>query len=455
MASLAGILQKMGYRVTGSDQNVYPPMSTQLQELGIQILEGYRAENLQPRPDAVIIGNVITRANPEAQECLTSGIAYSSLAETLGAIAIADRDSYVIAGTHGKTTTTSIMAWVQEQLGMNPGFLVGGIPLNFSRSFQEPIGKTFVIEGDEYDTAFFDKVPKFNHYKPRFVILTSIEFDHVDIYKDLSSVAQAFRGLVERIPSDGALIYKKGDKNIDGILSYCRAKAVSYGIEALSDEKPDYEARNIRFDEEGFHYSVVFGEKVLVEISSTLFGNMNVLNTLSVVTMAHLRGWDLVQVAQAIRSFKGVKRRQEILGEPRGVLVIEDFAHHPTAVDFTLQAVRQRFLNRKIWAVFEPRSATSRRKVFQNEYQQAFSQADEVIISEPFDKNKLGEDALSVTELVTAMNAKGLRARGFDNVEKIISTINTEASSGDIVVIMSNGAFGGIYNKLLSALGMG
>ncbi len=449
MASLAGLLKDRGYKVTGSDSNPYPPMSTQIENLGITILKGYKAGNLNPKPDFVIVGNVISAGNEEAQELMKLGIPYTSLPKAMGEQIIENRESVVITGTHGKTTTTSLMTWVCDQCGYKPGFLIGGVPKNFSLSFRNPVGNYFVIEGDEYDTAFFDKVPKFVHYKPKHVVLTSIEFDHADIYKDLEHVKSAFAKLMELIPPQGTLVYWAQDPHIPELSKRCRAQTkLSYGLGAA-----DVKAKVVSVNEKGSVFNVMFKGENLGDFKVAMTGDYNILNATSVVAMAVSLGWDLKKVKSAMETFEGVKRRQEVLGEPGGVLIIEDFAHHPTAVRETIKGIKNKYQGRKVFAVFEPRSATSRRKVFQKDYVEAFLPADEIILAMAFDQSKIdAENRFSSEELVGDLKKQNKEAHCFEDVQKIVSYIEEKAHKGDLVLIMSNGGFDGIYGKLINAL---
>ncbi len=454
MASLAGLLKEKGFKVTGSDSNPYPPMSTQLEKLGIHIMKGYKAENLSHNPDLVIVGNVISKNNLEAETLLQSNIPYTSLPKAIGEWVIEDRDSIVISGTHGKTTTTSLMSWVAKECGIKPGFLVGGIPKNFSYSFAIPQGNFFIIEGDEYDTAFFDKVPKFVHYKPKHVILTSVEFDHADIYENLDDVKSAFRKLISLIPENGTLIYNQKDQNIKSILESFSPgelkvkKKFSYGI-----MKADYISKLAVQDESGSTFQMFNGPIFLGEFFIPLHGEYNILNATSVVAMAHVLDWNLEQVRMALAGFLGIKRRQEIIGEPNKITIIEDFAHHPTAVLETVRAVQNRFEGRKVFSVFEPRSATSRRKVFQKDYVNAFRGANEVIVAEAYDQVKINdEDRFSSQELVENLTSEKILAHSFKNADAIVDYLVVTARPKDVILIMSNGAFDGIYSKLLQKL---
>lgn len=450
MASLAGLLKDLGYHVTGSDSNPYPPMSTQIEAMGIKIQTPYKAENLNPKPNFVIVGNVISATNVEAQQMNTLQISYCSLPEAMGELIIADKKSFVISGTHGKTTTTSLLSWVAENCGQQPGFLIGGIPKNFSQSFRNPKGGSFVIEGDEYDTAYFDKVPKFIHYKPQFVILTSVEFDHADIYKDFAAVKDAFLKLAALVPVEGSFIYWGDDQNVAEIAKKTKAKNLfSYGFNQTSD----YRVQVIE-QKDGFTlFSMFFKNEKLGDFRTIMTGNYNILNAAAAIAQAHVQQWDFSSVQKALSTFTGVKRRQEILGEPQGILIIEDFAHHPTAVKETVKGIQARYSGRKVFSIFEPRSATSRRKIFQKDYVEAFGFADEIILAEAFDQSKIDEgDRFSVGELVMDLKKIGKKAQSFQKADDIVSFLKTNARRGDVILIMSNGGFDGIYQKLLTSL---
>jgi len=449
MASLAGLLKDKGLIVTGSDQNPYPPMSTQLEHLGIEIMKGYRPENLNPKPDLVIVGNVISKSNSEATELLKLNMPYTSLPKALGEWVIENRESLVVSGTHGKTTTTSLLAWVAENIGVAPGFLIGGIPKNFSQSFRNPKGNYFIIEGDEYDTAFFDKVPKFMHYKPKHVILTSIEFDHADIYSDINAVKSAFQKLLELIPIDGTLLYNGNDSRILEILSYAKVKKkMSYGVSSS-----DYQYQHLNQSKEGTKFSVSRLGTSLGEFFTTMTGNYNIMNATAVIGLCDQLGWPLDSVRKSLATFQGVRRRQEIIGEPRGITVIEDFAHHPTAVRETIQAIQNKYSGRKVFSVFEPRSATSRRRIFQREYLEAFRGGQEILIAEAFDQVKIDStDRFSAQELVTDLVLAGGDAQSFSGADAIVSYLGKVAKPNDVILIMSNGGFDGIYQKLLNRL---
>ncbi|WP_413557056.1 UDP-N-acetylmuramate:L-alanyl-gamma-D-glutamyl-meso-diaminopimelate ligase [Bdellovibrio sp. HCB209] len=450
MASLAGLLKDRGYKITGSDMNPYPPMSTQLESLGINIQKGYKAENLNPKPDFVIVGNVISANNEEAQELMKLGIPYTSLPKAMGEFIIGDRESVVISGTHGKTTTTSMMSWVAENAGKKPGFLIGGIPKNFSQSFKNPEGNLFVIEGDEYDTAFFDKVPKFVHYKPKHVVLTSVEFDHADIYKDLQAVKDSFAKLMHLIPENGTLLACAEDKNVMELRKLCKAKnSFTYGFAADSD----FRAKVMFQNEKGIGFEVHHKGEILGPYNMQITGDYNILNATAVVAMSKILGFSENRIQIALESFEGVKRRQEILGEPNGILVIEDFAHHPTAVRETVKGIQKKYPGRKVFSIFEPRSATSRRKVFQQDYVEAFKGSHEVMLAKAFDQTKIDEaNRFSSHELVADLKSSGVTAEDFDSADQIVGALKARAKRGDVILIMSNGGFDGIYTKLMKAL---
>lgn len=453
MASLAGLLKDRGFRVTGSDLNPYPPMSTQLEKLNIPILKPYKKENLNPRPDFIIVGNVISANNEEAVEMQRLGIPHTSLPKAMGDFIIENRQCVCISGTHGKTTTTSLMSWVLDQAGLKPGFMIGGIPKNFSQSFRNPSGNYFVIEGDEYDTAYFDKVPKFVHYKPQHVILTSIEFDHADIYKDLDAVKSAFARLIRMIPRDGSLVCWGEDANVKDLIEQSNTKnLITYGF-----KDSHYLIEKIKYagPETETHFQIKKGKELLGSFVTKMSGDYNLLNATSVILMAHLvLKVDIEQIKKSLFNFEGVKRRQEILGEPGGILVIEDFAHHPTAVRETLKGIARQYPGRKLFAVFEPRSATSRRKIFQKDYAEAFQPAQEVLLAKAFDQSKIDEtDRFSSEELVADLKKKNKIADCYDSVDQIVANLKSRTKKGDLVLVMSNGGFDGIYQKLLKDLG--
>lgn len=450
MASLAGLLKDKKFRVTGSDSHPYPPMSTQIEGLGIQIQKPYSKSNLNPRPDFIIVGNVISASNEEATEMVRLHIPHCSLPQAMGEFIIADRNSFVISGTHGKTTTTSMTSWILDQAGFEPGFLIGGIPKNFEHSFRNPVKDTFVIEGDEYDTAYFDKVPKFIHYKPQQVVLTSVEFDHADIYRDLDHVKSAFKMLMDLIPAQGNLVYWGDNLNVNDVAKFCQIKnKFSFGF----NPENHFQIQMVGDGEKISQFKIFENKKELIEIETQQIGKYNVLNATAAAIITYLNKVPMAQISKALKSFSGVKRRQEILGEFRGVTLIEDFAHHPTAVKQTIEAVQKKYSPRKVFSIFEPRSATSRRKIFQNDYLIAFKSAQESLICEAFDQSKLSDaDRFSTQELVTELQNSGHNSHCFTTADQIVTYITRAAKPTDVVLIMSNGGFDGIYEKLIAQL---
>ena len=449
MASLAGMLQAKGCAVEGSDSDVYPPMSDFLEGLGIRVYKGYREQNLiEAKPDVVVIGNALSRGNPEVEYTLDSGLRYASMAETVKEFFIRGKNSIVISGTHGKTTTTAMMSWMLEQAGRKPSFLVGGIAENFGRSFQVADGPDFVIEGDEYDTAFFDKGPKFLHYLPRIVMLKNIEFDHADIYADLDSLKTSFRRLINMVPRTGLIVAGVDSPVVRELIPAAFSQVATVGIEF-----GDWRARNIEQVGEGMSFEVWHGETEAGTFSIPMLGTFNVRNALDVIVTAKKMGLanDVIQAGFA--SFKSVKRRLELKGEVNRIGVYDDFAHHPTAVAETLRAVRQRFPEERIWAIFEPRSQTCRRRIFENDFMKAFDPADEVVIARVFGASKLlPEDQLSPDRLVEGIRARGKAAKTMDTTAEIVDYVAGRAAPGDRIVVMSNGGFDGIHGKLLGAL---
>jgi UDP-N-acetylmuramate: L-alanyl-gamma-D-glutamyl-meso-diaminopimelate ligase len=449
MASLAGILKQKGYHVTGSDQNLYPPMNHLLEDLSIPVLEGYAAKNLNPLPDLVVVGNVITRLNPEALELARLPIPYLSLPQALRVFAMAGKRSIVICGTHGKTTTSALVAWILEQGGLDPGFMIGGIPLNFSANFKLGRGSHFVIEGDEYDTAFFDKGPKFLHYAPWVAILTSIEFDHADIYRDLDHVLRSFRSLIDLMPPEGLLIANADDPLVMKETGRAGCPVITYGFKEGADWRPvDLDIR------EGVtHLRILKQGKDYASISTPLYGRHNMANLLSAVALSDFLEIEPVVLSKAAKGFKGVKRRQEIRGEKRGILILDDFAHHPTAVKETIQAVKEKYNGRRLVAVFEPRSNSSRRNIFQGRYAASFDRADLIMIPEPPMMEKIPpEERFSSRDLVKDLTGRGLAARYCGDTTLLLDEIMALCRKGDVILIMSNGAFDNLIDKLLKRM---
>ena len=452
MASLAGMLREKGYAVTGSDANVYPPMSDFLDRLGIPVFKGYNAENLrQAKPDLVVVGNAMSRGNVEVEEVLDSGVRYASMAETVKELFIRGKNSIVVAGTHGKTTTTAMLAWMLEVAGRKPSFLVGGIAENFGRSFQVADGPDFVIEGDEYDTAFFDKGPKFLHYLPRIVLLKNIEFDHADIYSDLEAIRTAFRRLINIVPRSGLIVAGVDSPVVREIIPKALSRVATAGIEV-----GEWQARNIEAVDDGMSFDVIRSDAKVANFRIPMPGTFNVQNALGVVVVAEELGIDASIVQKAFTTFKSVKRRLELRGEVNGIRVYDDFAHHPTAVLETLRAVRERNRKERIWAVFEPRSQTCRRRVFEQSFIESFDPADKTVIARVFSASALQpEDTLSPDRVVDGIRGRGKEAFTFGSTDEIVGFLSGELRSGDQVVIMSNGGFDNIHNKLLDTLRKG
>ena len=454
MASLAGMLQSAGHCVTGSDQNVYPPMSTQLESLGIEIMNGYKTENTDMPRDVTVVGNTIMRGNPELEEVLNRKLLYRSQAEVVREEFIRGRRSLVVAGTHGKTTTTSIAAWVCETGGLDPTFLVGGVVQNFGQSFRVTDSDYFVIEGDEYDTAFFDKKPKFMSYLPEIAIVGNIEFDHADIYKDLDAIKWQFSRLMNLVPGNGRLICGIDSPVVGEVLESMSGKlhtqVETYGL----SENAKWQARDLIFDAEGTRFSVYCENVKWAEFSTHMIGEFNVRNCLAVIIAADAWGITREKIQEAFDTFKSVKRRMEIRGVEAGVTVIDDFAHHPTAVDETLKALRQRYAANRLIAVFEPRSRSSRLSIFEDRYREAFRHADKVIIAGVFNPEdaKTYGDVLDVDRLIKGIADGGKPAMTLADADSIVEHLAPELKHGDVVAIMSNGGFGGIHEKVLAAL---
>jgi len=454
MASLAGMLQACGHRVTGSDQNVYPPMSTQLEELGIEIMSGYKAENSAVERDCTVVGNTIMRGNPELEEVLNRKMLYRSQAEIVREEFIRGRRSLVVAGTHGKTTTTSIAAWVAEVGGLDPTFLVGGVVQNFGQSFRVTESDYFIIEGDEYDTAFFDKKPKFMSYLPEIAIVGNIEFDHADIYKDLDAIKWQFSRLMNLVPGNGRLIVGVDSPAVVEVLDQMEGKlhttVETFGV------GPDakWQARDILLDADLTRFKVFREGKEWAEFTTHMIGDFNVRNCLAVIIAADAWAISKEKIQEAFDTFKSVKRRMEVRGVVKGVTVIDDFAHHPTAVDETLRALRQRYSQNRLIAIFEPRSRSSRLSIFEDRYKDAFVHADQVIIAGVFNAEdaKTYGDVMNVQRLVANIAATGKPAETLPDADAIIESLAPELRDGDVVAIMSNGGFGGIHEKLLDAI---
>ncbi len=454
MASLAGMLQARGHKVTGSDQNVYPPMSTQLEALGITILNGYQAENADNGADCVVVGNAISRGNAELEETLNRKMIYRSQAWVVQEEFIRGKRSLVVAGTHGKTTTTSIAAWICECGGLEPSFLVGGVVQNFGASFRVTDSDHFVIEGDEYDTAYFDKKPKFMHYLPEIAIVNNIEFDHADIYRDLDAIKFEFSRLMNLVPANGRIIAGVDSPVVVEVLEEMSDRLYSTVETFGLGDDAKWQARYLDFSGDKTRFTVFKEGHSWGEFETNLIGEFNVRNCLAVIIAAD--AWEIskVKIQEAFDTFKSVKRRMEVRGTINGITVIDDFAHHPTAVEETLKALRMKYEGRRLIAIFEPRSWSSRLAVFQEPYGKAFSYADYVIIAGVYNTSKASElgKVLDVDGLVHDIGLQGKPAHSFPSADAIVEHLAPELEPGDVVAIMSNGGFGGIHEKLLDSI---
>jgi UDP-N-acetylmuramate: L-alanyl-gamma-D-glutamyl-meso-diaminopimelate ligase len=445
MASLAGMLQQRGFRVTGSDTAAYPPMSDFLASLGIPVSQPFAVENLQSRPDLVVIGNAISRGNVELEHVLDQRIPFCSLPQILHDEFLLGKEVLVIAGTHGKTTTTSMLAWIFAHAGLQPSFLIGGIAENFGSSFQLGAGKHFILEGDEYDTAFFDKGPKFMHYFPDAVILTSVEFDHADIYKDLEAVEIAFKRLVNLIPRRGRIVAFDAGESLQRCLAKAFCPVERYGAGANAD----WRVTNLHSDFTRTMWSVLRHGEPWADFEFPLAGEYNVWNATAVAALASAHGIAKETIAAALKTFKSVKRRLEVKAEVNGVTIVDDFAHHPTAIALTLNALRSRYKGARLWAILEPRSNTLRRNVLQDDLARSLALADEIIIASVFKSEAIPEaERLNLAAVAAHIQAQGRRARIVPTVDQIVELGASEMRPGDVVAILSNGGFGGIYDKL-------
>ena len=456
MGSLAGLLRARGLEVTGSDEAVYPPMSTALESWGIPVERGFRADHVLERvPDLVVIGNAVRPDNPEARAAIDEGLRYASFPDALYELAIAGKHSVAVCGTHGKTTTTSLLAALLHATGLDPSLLVGGYSLDFDGSFREGQGEHFVVEGDEYDTAFFDKTPKFLHYGACTAVITSVEFDHADIYRDLAQVKQAFRSLVASMPEGGTIAAALDHSAVREVVRDAPCRVVGYGVEAAGDA--EWRAAAVEAGPDGTRFDVVRGGRVAARTQVPLFGRFNVENALGAIAAVCSLGVPVEEAAAALPGFRGVKRRQELRGEERGVAVIDDFAHHPTAVGASIGAIRARFPGRRLVAVFEPRTNTSRRAVFQSDYAAAFDAADRAVVSSVADgpiysaTGAVGE-RFSSQRLAEDLSARGVDAVALAGADAIVDHLARTCESGDVVLVMSNGDFGNIWQRLLDAL---
>jgi UDP-N-acetylmuramate: L-alanyl-gamma-D-glutamyl-meso-diaminopimelate ligase len=449
MAPLAGMLAESGHRVTGSDAGVYPPASTLLDSLGIRWTNGFNAANLDPAPDIVVLGNALSRGNPEVEAVLDHKIPYRSLPQTLEEFFLPGHDSLVVTGTHGKTTTTSMLSWILHHAGRHPNFLIGGVAENFGRSFGLGGGKEFVLEGDEYDSAFFDKAPKFLHYHPQEMIITSLEFDHADIYENLAAIELQFRRVVNLVPRSGRIVALGESQPVLGAVNKAFCPVETYGFAP----GVDWLAGDLEIADGETRFRVSRRGREVTRVRMALSGRHNVLNAVAAIAIAHGRGVAGDAIAEAMAAFRGVLRRLEVKGESSGVLVVDDFAHHPTAIRATIDAARHRWPGRKLWAVFEPRSNTMRRRVFENDLAASLATADVALLGAVNRANLLSdEERMSPVRVFEAIRKAGRKAEGFDTAEEIAEYLAAETKTGDLVLVMSNGSFDGLCGKLLGKL---
>jgi len=453
MASLAVLLKLRGHRVQGSDENDYPPMSDFLAQNKIDVQNGFAADNLTPVPDLVVIGNSLSRGNPEVEVVLERKLPYVSMAELLKEYFIRGKTSLVVTGTHGKTTTSSLLAWVFEFAGKKPGFMIGGIVENFGSSCHDGKGDVFITEGDEYDTAFFDKRSKFFHYLPDQLILNNLEFDHADIFDSLEDIKKSFRLMLRLIPQNGLIVANGDDDSVQDVLKYAYSPVIKFGLGAGCDVR----AVEIEASESGTKFVVhnkaqknyPNSQKFALKLS----GTYNVLNALGVIVLARYNGIADKEIQAAFDSFKSVRRRQELRGKVNGITVYDDFAHHPTAIRETIAAIRQKHQGRRLIAVFEPRSNTSVRKIHQQALIDSFKEADEVILTTLYRQEKIPvEDRLEIKQVLKSLIKKKISALEFPEVKEIIEHLKTNCRSGDVVLIMSNGKFDNIHQRLLESL---
>ncbi len=453
MASLAGMLRERGFRVTGSDAAAYPPMSTFLESLGIPVSQPFSESNLDPRPDLVVVGNALSRGNVELERVLDQRIPFCSLPQVLHDEFLVGKEVLVVAGTHGKTTTTSMLAWIFESAGLEPSFLIGGIAENFGSSFGLGAGQHFILEGDEYDTAFFDKGPKFLHYFPDSLILTSVEFDHADIYKDLDAIETAFKRLVNLVPRRGKIIGFDSGESLDRCLAKAFCPVERYG----ASQTAHWQIDNLKLDPDRTTWSVRQAGKPWADFEFALGGEYNVWNATAAAALASHYGISKDAIAHALATFRSVKRRLEVKAEINGITIIDDFAHHPTAIEQTIRALRARYAQRRLWVVLEPRSNTMRRNVLQDALARSLVQADEIILAAIFKSEAIPEaDRLNLDYVIDDIQQCGKKARVLKDATAIVDAIAPELKPGDVVAILSNGGFGGIYEKLperLRALG--
>lgn len=449
MGALACMLKELGYRVTGSDQNVYPPMSDFLKARAITIYNGYKADHINPVPDLVIVGNAVSKDNPEVVAMQQAGLTYCSMPEAINTFAAAGKKQIVITGTHGKTTTSSFIAWMLHSAGLNPSFLIGGIVSNFNSSFKVGQGQWIVLEGDEYDTAYFDKGPKFWHYTPEAAVLTGIEFDHADIFRDIDHVKSVFAGMLSRLKPSAGLVAFDQDDNVRQLVHHAGCQVSPYG----RNHRSTWRLGSVRTDAQFTYFEVWRKGRLWAEFKTRMIGDHNLYNLLAGIAVGHRLQIDIDALQQATETFQGVRRRQEVRGVEDDIAVIDDFAHHPTAVKATIEAVKSFYGRRRLIAVFEPRTNSSRRNIFQAQYAASFDAADLIIIRQPPMLEKIPEkERFSSAQLVEDLQKRGHDATYFPDTDAIIAYLLRDAMPQDVVLVMSNGGFDNIHVRLLAGL---
>lgn len=450
MASLAGLLKQKGYEVAGSDQDIYPPMSDMLKHLKIPVFTPYKEFHMKHwKPDMVVVGNAVGRDNAELEYVLANGLPYRSMSDILREEFIEGKESIVIAGTHGKTTTTALISWILESAGLDPTIFVGGLMKNINSTFKLGKGNYIVLEGDEYDTSFFDKGPKFWHYRPFVGLVNNIELDHVDIYKDLDAIKFSFARFINLIPQNGLLVVSHENKDAYNLaLNKAKSPIVTFGT-----ANGNYTARDIHTDEDYIYFKCFYNGHFLSDMRTKLIGKYNVSNILGAIAIARFLKIPVSKIKKAIETFEGVKRRQEIIGEKNGIVVIDDYAHHPTAVRLTLDAVRERFHGKRLVCVFEPGSASSKRRIFEKQYIESFQHADIVYLYKPFKAQALQKrETFKGLHVSQMLHKKGILASNFENIDKMLFHMKRQIKPGDVMCIMSCRGFDGLYKQIWDIL---
>jgi UDP-N-acetylmuramate: L-alanyl-gamma-D-glutamyl-meso-diaminopimelate ligase len=449
MGALACMLKNLGFEITGSDQRIYPPMSDFLAEQGVHIMDGFHAAHISDGTDLVIVGNAVTRENPEAKKMQQLGIPFCSMPQALNHFVARGKKTLVISGTHGKTTTASILAWMLYKAGWDPSFMIGGILQNFGSNFRLGDGDYMIIEGDEYDTAFFDKGPKFMHFRPAMTVLTSVEFDHADIFQDLNHVRRAFGGFLSRLDPASLLLAFDADENVKDLMTEAHCRTELYG----HNDHSAWHLANVQIDAPWSRFEVLKYGKHFATFKTRLIGRHNLFNALPIIAIADHLGTPVEKISEALESFEGVKRRQQIRGQKNQVIVMDDFAHHPTAVRETLQAVKSFYTGKRLIAVFEPRTNSSMRNVFQGIYPQSFDPADLICIRQPPLLKKIpAAERFSSEQLVADLKKRGKDAYFFSDTDSIVEFLANRAAPGDLILVMSNGSFDNIHERLLDRL---